>query len=64
MPAAVLGSVGAIGSAHVMMRLRTAIGRRLDIPDPLVGLAEDCLALAIGHILISTAKGNRAAAEP
>ena len=47
-----------------MMRLRTVIGRRLDIPDPLVGLAEDGLALAIGHILISTAKGNQAAAEP
>ncbi|HSK18794.1 MAG TPA: DUF4126 family protein [Longimicrobiales bacterium] len=63
-PAAVLGSVGAIGSAHVMVRLRTAIGRRLDIPDPLVGLAEDCLALAIGHILISTAEGNQAATGP
>lgn len=61
MPAAVLGTVGAIGSAHVMVRLRRATGRRLNIPDSLVGLAEDCLAFAIGHTVISTAKRNHAA---
>lgn len=63
MPAAVLGALGAIGSAHVMMRLRKATGRRLDIPDPLVGLAEDFLALALGHALISTARRDQAAAR-
>ena len=63
MPAAVLGTVGAIGSAHVMVRLRRATGRRLNIPDLLVGLAEDCLAFAIGHTLISTARRNQAANE-
>lgn len=51
MPAAVLGTVGAIASAHVMLRLRRTAGRRLEIPDPLVGLVEDLLALAIGHAL-------------
>lgn len=60
-PAAVLGTIGAIGSAHVMLRLRSAAGRRLNLPDPIVGLAEDCLAFAIGHNLISTAKRNQAA---
>jgi hypothetical protein len=61
MPAAVLGTVGAIGSAHVMVRLRRAIGRRLNIPDSLVGLAEDCLAFAIGQTLLSTARRNQSA---
>jgi uncharacterized membrane protein len=63
MPAAVLGSVVAIGSAHLIMRLRQATGRRLDIPDPIVGLAEDCVAFAIGRTLIATAKRNQAAAR-
>lgn len=61
MPAAVLGTVGAIGSAHVMVRLRRAIGRRFNIPDSLVGLAEDCFAFAIGHTLLSTAKRRQSA---
>lgn len=59
MPAAVLGTAGAIGSAHVMVRLRRAAGRRLDIPDSLVGLAEDCLAFAMGHTLVSRALRSR-----
>jgi uncharacterized membrane protein len=52
MPAAALGAVAAIGTAHVMVRLRRATGRRLNIPDPLVGLAEDCIAFAIGRTLL------------
>ena len=61
MPAVVLGTAGAIGAAHAMVRLRRAAGRRLGIPDPLVGLAEDCIAFAIACTLISTARRNRAA---
>ena len=54
MPAAALGMVGAIASAHLMMRLRRAAGRRLGVPDPVVALVEDVLAFAIGRTLIST----------
>lgn len=60
-PAAMLGLSGAIGSAHVMMRLRKASARLLDIPDPLVGLAEDCLAFVMGRSLIESATRKRAA---
>jgi uncharacterized membrane protein len=52
MPAAALGAVSALGTAHVMVRLRRATSRRLNIPDPLVGLAEDCAAFAIGRCLL------------
>jgi uncharacterized membrane protein len=55
MPAAVLGAVAAVGTAHAMVRLRRATGRRLNIPDPLVGLAEDCVAFAIGRTLLRPA---------
>jgi uncharacterized membrane protein len=58
MPAAVLAAVSAVGTAHVMVRLRRATGRRLNIPDPLVGLAEDCVAFAIGRSLLRPA-GSR-----
>jgi uncharacterized membrane protein len=55
MPAALLGAVAAIGTAHVMVRLRRAMGRRLNIPDPLVGMAEDCVAFAVGRTLLRSA---------
>jgi hypothetical protein len=58
MHAAVLGAVAAVGTAHVMVRLRRATRRRLNIPDPLVGLAEDCIAFAIGRTLLRPAGGR------
>lgn len=48
---AVAGGAAALASTFAMLRLRTAVARRLAVPDVWVGLAEDGLALALGRAM-------------
>lgn len=43
-----IGTLAALASTYGAFHLRAAIGRRLSIPDPIVGAAEDGIALGIG----------------
>jgi uncharacterized membrane protein len=52
-PAVLLAAAGAIASAHLMIRLRRSASRQL--PDPLVAIAEDFLALRLGYSLARSA---------
>lgn len=46
-PPLVVGAVGAIAGAYVFMSLRERIAERTDMPDAVVGLAEDVLAITL-----------------
>jgi uncharacterized membrane protein len=58
LPSAMLGATAALGSAHALMRLRKAAGRRPRVPDPFVGLAEDCVAFGLGMAVMRGAAGK------
>ncbi|MGI9183676.1 MAG: hypothetical protein ACR2GZ_01725 [Solirubrobacteraceae bacterium] len=50
-----LGSGGAVGAALVSRRARACAGQAAGIPDPLLGLAEDVLVVAIATFATRTA---------
>ncbi|HSJ25541.1 MAG TPA: hypothetical protein VK929_12765 [Longimicrobiales bacterium] len=50
-PAALVGAIGAIGGAYLLLHARRAAGRRLDVPDPFVAVAEDVAATAVGYTI-------------
>ncbi|GAC1427374.1 MAG: DUF4126 family protein [Candidatus Velthaea sp.] len=48
---ALFGIAGAIAASYLFVRLRAAAGARTGLPDPLVALAEDALAIGAGYAL-------------
>jgi len=52
---AALGSVGAVGAAFVTQRARASAGKATGVPDPLLGVAEDVLVVAIAALATRTA---------
>lgn len=48
---AVLGGFGAVVGSILFMRLRQWIGEELNLPDPVVALAEDALTITAGWLL-------------
>ncbi len=46
-----LGAAGAVGAAYLALRLRTAAHERTGLPDPLLALAEDVVAVGAGLLL-------------
>ena len=54
-PAAVAGALAAVASSFVMMRLRLRAGDALGVPDAVVALAEDALAVGLGAAVASAA---------
>ncbi len=46
-----LGALGAFGGAHLGLRLRRAAGHATGLPDPLIALAEDAVAVSAGLLL-------------
>jgi uncharacterized membrane protein len=48
---ALLAGTAAIASSYAALALRSAIGRRLAVPDPLVALVEDALVIVAGRAL-------------
>lgn len=55
---AVLGAVGALVGSVVLMRLRSTVARRTGLPDPVVALAEDALAI-VGSTVLWRRAGRR-----
>lgn len=45
---AVIGAAAAVASAFAMLYLRRKAGRKLNVPDPVVALAEDAIAIGGG----------------
>lgn len=60
-PSALIASVAAVASAHLMVRLRRAAGHRM--PDAVAGALEDCLALGVGRTLVHS-RGGTARSSP
>ena len=52
---AVAGAVAAVASSFAMMALRKRAGEALDVPDPVVALAEDALAVGAGLAVVAAA---------
>ena len=52
---ALAGVAGAVASSFVMMRLRQRVGRRLDLPDAAVAVAEDALAVGLSLVVVRSA---------
>lgn len=50
--AAIVGAASAVGATFAAFRLRRAFVRRFGVPDALVAIGEDALALAIGRALV------------
>jgi len=48
---ALVGIAGAVAAAYVFMRLRREIVDRSGLPDPIVALGEDALAIGSGYLL-------------
>ena len=55
---AALGAAAAVASSFLFMNLRRVIGRAATLPDPVVALAEDGLALGIGYAVFAPAKNT------
>jgi uncharacterized membrane protein len=52
-PGAVLGAVGAIAATYAAYHLRQATDRKSGLPDPVVALVEDAIAIASGLGVLS-----------
>ena len=48
---AALGGLGALLGSYAGQRARAALGRTTGVPDPVLGVVEDALALAIGSMV-------------
>ncbi len=46
-----LGAAGAVAAAYLALRLRTAAAAKTGLPDPVIALAEDAVALSAGLLL-------------
>ena len=51
---AVIGAAAAVASAFAMLYLRRNAGRKLNVPDPVVALAEDALAIGGGLSVLNS----------
>jgi uncharacterized membrane protein/uncharacterized protein (UPF0548 family) len=49
---AAVGAVAAAGSTLALARMRAALGRRTQLPDPVWGVVEDALALTLGLLAV------------
>ncbi|GAC1415692.1 MAG: DUF4126 family protein [Candidatus Velthaea sp.] len=54
---ALCGIAGAVAASYLFEQIREAAGRRTGLPDPVVALAEDALALGAGYALVRGAAG-------
>lgn len=52
---AVVGALGALAATYGMFHLRREVCRRVNLPDPVVGLAEDALAVGLEKSLLGDA---------
>lgn len=57
---ALLGAVGALVGSVVLVRVRGAVASRTGLPDPVVALAEDALAIVGSTVLVRRAGRRRA----
>jgi uncharacterized membrane protein len=48
-----IGAAGAVGAAYGLYELRRWAGKRLDVPDPVIALAEDALVAGCGVLAFS-----------
>ncbi len=55
---AALGAASAVASSFLFMNLRRMIGKAAKLPDPVVALAEDGLALGLGYAVFAPAKNT------
>lgn len=46
-----VGAVAAAAVTPLSQRARAALGRRIDVPDPVLGLAEDALAVSLAWLV-------------
>ena len=51
---AVVGAVGALAATYGMFYLRRNVCRKINLPDPIFGFAEDALAVGIERALLSS----------
>jgi uncharacterized membrane protein len=58
------GAAGAAATTLASERLRSALGERLGVPDPVLGLAEDALAIAVATLAARIAGRDGADASP
>jgi len=49
---AVIASLAAVASTYIFFYLRKALCKKTGIADPIIGMAEDALAIAAGMALI------------
>jgi len=54
-PSAVTGALAAAASSFAMMSLRKRAGEALDVPDLVIALAEDALAVGVGAAVVRAA---------